>query len=204
MTTFDAGKADMLAGRFEFDGPFEEGGRWGLSAILRPTVSLERMSGELAELVGPGQWVHGPLALHFTVRTLEPYENEPDPRRAAGYVEALRKAAAGLPPVRIRLMGVNPHSRGVAVYGEAVDDTAKTLRARLSEELSARDAVVWDDSSRDTWYMNLMHFTRPPKDPEALVAWCAAQRALGVCETADPEIVRWRLTDTGIEAVTLS
>lgn len=111
---FAAGRRAVLAGDVRLERlPSSAGERWGVSAILRPAGRVvDRLAGlseSLGEIAGPGHWVHGAPAMHFTLRALEPYRLDvppEDPLRLL-YAAALREAVAGLPTVGIELRGVS-------------------------------------------------------------------------------------------------
>ncbi|MFD1537536.1 2'-5' RNA ligase family protein [Nonomuraea guangzhouensis] len=212
---FAAGRDALLSGRATHDRPMVEGAaRWGATTILRPAGTVLDRLAELAQqagaVAGPGHWAHGTDCLHVTLRSLEPYRSVipvDDPLRLA-YADALREAAAGLPPVPVELRGVSPHAGGVLVCGHPVDDTLVTLQKRFAHELAARGVRDFEHGRvRDRWYVSLVHFADPVPvtAAEAIVAWCdeRADLPIGVAELAAAEIVQAVHTGTGVRLDTL-
>ncbi|MBF8186803.1 hypothetical protein ITP53_13835 [Nonomuraea sp. K274] len=199
------GRTAILAGRTSHDIPMVEGAtRWGAAAVLRPTGEIvDRLTELAATIEAPGHWVHGGPALHVTLRSLEPYRDripEADPLRRA-YAEALKEAAADLPPARLRLAGVSPHQGGVLVCGHPEDDTLSIMWKRFAHALESRGIRDLEyGRTRDLWYVSLVHFTGPLTNPHELADWCDrhADTALGVAELPTAEIVKFTHTGTGI------
>ncbi|HUR04518.1 MAG TPA: hypothetical protein VM347_18380 [Nonomuraea sp.] len=234
---FAAGREALLSGRAIHDRPMVEGAaRWGAAAILRPVGTVLDRLVELAQqagtVAGPEHWAHGADCLHVTLRSLEPYRSvipADDPLRRV-YADALREAAAGLPPVRVVLRGVSPHAGGVLACGYPADDTLVTLQKRFAHGLAARGVRdVEHGWVRDRWYVSLVHFAEPDPDPgpdpdaqpdpqpdpvpepgsvttaEAIVGWCDERAGLpiGVAELSAAEIVQAVYTGTGVRLDTL-
>ncbi|MEO3875644.1 hypothetical protein ABGB18_43260 [Nonomuraea sp. B12E4] len=204
------GRAALLSGQATHDLPMVEGAqRWGLAAVLRPTGEvLDRLTGLSATIEAPGHWVHGRRTLHLTLRSLEPYRHEVpahDPLRRA-YACALAEAVAGLPPARVRLVGVSPHAGGVVACGYPQDDALGTMWRRLARGLAARGVKDLEhDRVRDRWYISLVHFAAPLADPHKIVEWCDAHAGtdFGVAELTRAEIVQYVHTGTSIRIESL-
>ncbi|MEW9554510.1 hypothetical protein [Nonomuraea sp. NPDC050783] len=195
------GRQAVLSGRATYDTPPVEGARrWGAAGVLRPRGEVvERLTALAATVDAPGHWVHGGATLHITFRSLEPYRADipaDDPLRRT-YAEVLAEAAAGLPPARLRLRGVSPHPGGVLVHGRPRDGTLEALRERFARGLESRGVRDLDHGRRrDLWYVSLVHFAGPLRDPGRIVAWCDAHAGadFGTAELASAEIVRFALT----------
>src|SRR5690606_40447623 len=134
----ERGRAAVLAGTHHRDGPLAEGGRWGISVVLRPdpaaAAALEALAGEAVAAAGGGHWPTGSAAtVHVTVLPLEPYrekvpDDDPD---VARYAAALRAAAARCGPVRLRFAGVSLSPAGVLAAAWPVDGAADRLAENL-------------------------------------------------------------------------
>lgn len=212
---FAAGRDALLSGRTTYDRPMVEGAaRWGATAILRPVGTvldrLSELAREAGTVAGPGHWAHGADCLHVTLRSLEPYRSvipADDPLRRS-YVDALREAAAGLPPVEVVLRGVSPHAGGVLAYGHPADDTLVTLQKRFAHGLAARGVRDLEHGRvRDRWYVSLVHFAEPVPvtSAEAIVGWCdeRADLPIGVAELAAAELAQAVHTGAGVRMDTL-
>ncbi|GAA5018121.1 2'-5' RNA ligase family protein [Actinopolymorpha pittospori] len=203
------GRAALAAGQVALDTPPEDGGRWGLTALLRPTgavlASLVDLADRASAVAGPGHWMHGATEVHLTIRTFEPHRRvigEDDPRLSR-YRQALAAAVVGLIPFHLRLRGLSPHPRGVAVLGEPVEETADLLRLRLWEALRSDETA--DGPPQRDWYANLVHFAAPVSCPADVVAWCDARADLdvGTLRFSDVEVVRWSWDGMRMRATTL-
>ncbi len=200
-----AGRARLLAGEVRPETPLTDGGRWGISAVLRPEgpvlADLADLAQQAAEVAGPGHWVHGPGELHLTVRSFEPFRAAvlPDDPLLATYAQALRDAASRVPPVRMELRGLSPHPGGVSVVAYPADGRADTLRARLHDALRAQGAPV-GPAPRTSWHLNLLHFAAGVPRPDRVVAWCDARSAyqVGTVRLPAVHLVRWRFDGTTI------
>jgi hypothetical protein len=203
-TTYDAkfdllftqGRDAVLAGTHHRDGPLVEGGRWGLSVVLRPdpatAARLAAVAAGAHALAGPQHWRTGSEATsHVTVLPLEPYRHDVpagDPH-VARYTSGLKAAAAASRPVRLRFDGLTLTRHSVMACAYPVDDTAETLAANLKDAIGRNQ---W--SERDIWYANLVHFAAAIYRPQELVDWVAARRRLdlGFARIDDVRLVGWR------------
>lgn len=209
---FVRGRAALLAGATTHERPLvEDAMRWGAAAVMRPggpvLAELTDLAKSVGGTAGAGHWVHGRESLHFTLRSLDRYRKvipDDDPRRLA-YAASLAEAVAGLPPVRIEVRGVSPHSGGVLAFGHPVDDTLTTLQRRFARSLRTRGAAEFEYWVRDRWYVSLVHFGTPVTDPEPIVAWCDehADVPIGLAEINAVEIVEAVPAGVGIRLNTL-
>lgn len=176
-----SGRAALLAGDNTYDRPLGETGRWGVSAVFRPTravlTRLAELSEQLHDVLGSGHahWIHGEGCLHATLRALELYRTDipPGDPHIQAYADALDDAVAGLPPLEFDARGVSPHQGGVLLLLSPRDKTLVTLQERYDQALHARDACRFDaEHRRDLWNIGLVHFTGPLTDKNSLVAWC--------------------------------
>jgi len=209
---FAEGRGALLGGTHQVQSAPEDGDpRWGVSAILRPDPdaarAVERAALEAAAIAGPGHWLPGAVATsHLTVRgRLEPYRAvipAGDPL-VARYAAALGKAAgSGPPPIRFTLTGLTLTPISVMACatpaGPAADDLANAFAARLA------DAGLPDvGRDADIWYVNLVYFTGPVRNPGALVDWVAARRATPITDlrVTDIQLTRWRYEGNGMVPV---
>jgi hypothetical protein len=88
----------------------------------------------------------------------------------------VNEAVKGMRPLRMRLRGLSPHPRGVAVVGHPCDDTADEIRSRLGTTLEQYGVASLETRPRTDWYANLLHFAVPVPDPPALVEWCDGRK----------------------------
>ncbi|MGP3964345.1 2'-5' RNA ligase family protein [Nonomuraea sp. 3N208] len=204
------GRAALLSGRATHDLPMVEGARrWGAAVVLRPEGEIvDRLTDLAATIQAPGHWVHGGRTLHVTLRSLEPYRDRipaDDPLRRT-YARALTEAATGLPPAKVRLKGVSPHRGGVLAYGHPEDDTLATLWKRFAHAMESRGVRDLEHGRiRDRWYVSLVHFAGPLRNPREIVEWCDAHvgAEFGVAELTSAEVVQFVLTGQGIRVRSL-
>jgi hypothetical protein len=201
---FDDASPLIRQGLHQRDSPSVEGGRWGVSVVLRPdpasAVNLERAMAEVEGLVGVGHFRTGTAgSVHFTVRVLEAY------RDAAGkedevvqrYARAMSRAAARqVGAIELELVGITLAPGSVMVCAHPVDDNADRFMDLLKDELGD-DAWREAEFTRDIWYANLLHFAADIAAPSELIEWVAQHRRLDlgrvVMDTA--ELVRFRYED---------
>jgi len=189
------GREAVLAGTHHRDGPLVDGGRWGISVVLRPdptaAAALEALAGEAAAAAGGGHWPTGSAAtVHVTVLPLEPYrEKVPDSDpKVVRYATGLRAAAARCGPVRLRFTGVSLSPVGVLAAAWPVDGAADRLAGHLKDTIGRNR---W--SERDIWYATLLHFTGEVRHPRRLVDWVAAHRRIDPVPTriTTVDLVAW-------------
>ncbi|MEE6258087.1 hypothetical protein [Plantactinospora sonchi] len=196
---FERGRAAVLAGSHHRDSPPVNGGRWGLSVVLRPDGASEARMAAIADealrVAGPAHWPTGaPEAVHLTVRAIEAHRSPlpaGDPLVARSGA-ALARAARDLPPIGFALRGLTLTPSGVMTCAYPVDPTADEFASRLGDELGDDDWFE-ADFNRNIWYATLVHFAGPVADPTALVEWVAARRqlSLGTVEVTAAELVRF-------------
>ncbi|MFF0336679.1 hypothetical protein ACFYUM_29325 [Streptomyces fimicarius] len=179
---FDQGRDALLSGDVpRQEPPLEDGGRWGLTVVLRPESSVarrrERITAEAMAVAGDSHWPTGAVvSSHFTIRTLERYRPNvsKDDERVLRYQAALRQASARVGTIRL--------AEGLASDG-------------------------WFEAgfTRDIWYSNLVHFTGLPENPQALVEWVAARRSLGLGASVHTfaDLVSWTFNGRHMEPATL-
>lgn len=208
---FEAGSRAILDGAHETDTPPVDGGpRWGMSVVVRPEpAAARRLAGlmqEAANLAGPGHWnTASRESSHFTVRALGPFRADagPDDAETVRCAEAMRRAAVGFGPLTFRLAGVTLTQGSVmacaAEAGTGDDAPAGRYAARLAAELGP-DGWYEDDFVRDLWYVNLIHFAGPVRDPAALVEWAREHRHVDLgTTTADRiDLIRWDFGGAGM------
>jgi len=197
---FDDASPLIRQGLHQRDSPSVEGGRWGVSVVLRPdpasAVNLERAMAEVEGLVGVGHFRTGTAgSVHFTVRVLEAY------RDAAGkedevvqrYARAMSRAARQVEVIELDLVGLTLTRGSVMACGYPVDDNADKFMDLLKDELGG-DAWREAGFRRDIWYANILHFGADIAQPAGLVKWVVDRRELdlgrAVMDTA--ELVRFR------------
>lgn len=146
---------------------------------------------------GPGHFRTGTAdAVHFTVRALELYRETVDDQAVRRYAEALGRAARGVGPIALDLVGLTLAPGSVMVCAQPVDDHADRLAQRLREELGD-DAWREAGCERDIWYASILHFAADIAAPSELVEWVAQRRDLdlGRTVTNTAELVRFRYED---------
>lgn len=200
---FARGREAVLAGTHHRDGPLVDGGRWGISVVLRPdpfaTAELEAVARDALQVAGGGHWPTGSAAtVHVTVLPLEPYrekvpDSDPDLTR---YVAGLHGAVARSRPVRLRFAGLTLSPVGVMACAYPDDDAADALAANLKHAIGR---TRWSD--RDIWYATMLHFAGPVRRPWRLVDWVAARRRLDPvpARIAKVDLVGWRSDADGAQ-----
>ena len=186
--------------------PAEGGMRWGVSALLRPdagaAASLEALAHAAAAVAGDGHWLTGVAgSSHLTMRALEyPREDiRDDDPCVARYAEALRTAAAGVRPLAFDVIGLTLTRLSVMACALPVDDAPDRLSAAYAAALGP-DGWLESGFRRDIWYLNVLHFAAPVRDPRALTDWIAARRASAPIRlrVSEVEIAAWRFTGSGM------
>src|SRR5581483_2064363 len=172
---FGQGRSAVLSGAHYRDTPPVDGGRWGLSVVFLPDSDamdrLAALTAEAMDIAGGEHWPTGaPHAVHFTVRAIQVHRCavQPDDPLEFRCAAALRRAAAGARPVRLRLAGLTLTPSGVMACAVPKDGAADAFAARLGDELGD-DGWFEAQFHRDIWYATLLHFTSDIADRQGLV-----------------------------------
>ena len=197
---FEQGRTAVLSGAHYQDTPPVDGGRWGLSVVFLPNADaadrLAAVTAEAMRVAGREHWPTGaPHAVHLTVRAIQVHRSvvSADDPLASRCEAALRRAAAGARPARLRLAGLTLTPSGVMACAFPEDNAADAFAGRLGDELGA-DGWFEAQYHRDIWYATLLHFTGEIPDRQGLVDWVAARRHLdlGVTRADEAELLRFR------------
>ncbi|HYO20715.1 MAG TPA: hypothetical protein VES02_18830 [Dermatophilaceae bacterium] len=198
---FDEAAPLIREHRHRIESPPVDGGRWPVSVVLRPDQAvarrLEQAMVDTEVFAGPGHFRTGAAdSVHFTVRALELYRESVDDRAVRRYAAALRRAARGVGPVALDLVGLTLAPGSVMVCAHPVDKSAARLMRRLSDELG-QDAWHEAGLDRNIWYATLLHFGTHIAEPSGLVEWVAQRRDLnlGRAVMEGAELVRFRYED---------
>ena len=207
VTTFDrlfAEAAPLIhQGRHQRDGPPMTGGRWPVSAVLRPDQScarrLEQAMTEVEAFAGPRHFRTGIAgSVHITVRVLEGYREAvgDDDDAVQRYARAMGRAAEEVGAVAFDLVGLTLTPGSVMACAYPVDDNADRFMDLLKAEL-AEDAWREAGFRRDIWYATILHFATDIAQPDELIEWVTQQRELdlGSTVTDTAELVRFRYED---------
>jgi hypothetical protein len=210
---FAEGAAAVAAGSHgRQEVPGAGGTRWGVSALLRPdpepAASLEVLTREAAAVAGDGHWLTGSAATsHLTVRAMEHPRDDirDDDPRVARYAAALGAAVVGVGPLRFDVVGLTLTPLSVMACALPVGDAPDRLSAGYAEALGP-DAWLEKGFRRDIWYLNILHFAAPVRDPQALIGWVADRRALPPIpiRVTEVEIATWQFTGTGMAPLRLA
>ncbi|NUR63616.1 MAG: hypothetical protein HOV87_33890 [Catenulispora sp.] len=213
---FAKGASAVLGGEHGIEVPPEQGGRrYGVSAVLRPdpqaAAAIEAVARDAAAVAGAGHWLTGAAdSSHLTMRALEWPRGEQvgseDPC-VERYVAALRTALVGIGPLEFTVTGLTLTTLSVMACALPVGDAPDRLSAAFAEALGP-DAWFEHDLGfhRGIWYLNVLHFAAPIRQPRALVDWVAERRTGTPVPVRVPEveIVAWRFTGAGMTPVRLA
>lgn len=209
---FERGRDAFLSGEVPCQKPpLDGGGRWGITAVLRPDPSvarrMERATAEAMAVAGDSHWPTGAaISSHFTIRTLENYRSlvPRGDERVMRYQAALRQASARVGSIRLELTGLTLTPASVMLCASPSGPAVERLAEYLAEEL-ADDGWFEAGFNRDIWYSNLVHFNGLPADPRALVEWVAARRNLdlGMSVHTRADLVAWKFDNRHMVPVTL-
>lgn len=201
---FERGRDALLSGEVPCqEPPLDGGGRWGITVVLRPDPSaarrMERVTAEAMAVAGNSHWATGSaISSHFTIRTLENYRSfvPTGDERVKRYQTALRQASVRVGSIRLELSGLTLTPASVMLCASPSGPTAERFAEYLAEEL-ADDAWFEAGLNRDIWYSNLVHLTRLPADPAALVEWVAARRNLDLGSSVHTcaDLVAWKFNN---------
>lgn len=205
--TLAAAERALAAGTYHPDTPPVDGApRWGISVVIRvdgPVRDrLARVLADLRALRRSPHLVYRPADLHCTVRSLEGHQRVIPPGRARRHADRIVEAAAGLPPLRLRVRGLGGSPGGLFACGYPTP-ALRTLRVRLGE-LAAVDRATGAagvpggdaDRIRDTAHVSLLVFAGPVvAEPELLGHLAAHQQTeFGVLDVGHLSVVRYDWT----------
>ena len=96
---------------------------------------------------------------------------------------------------------MNSYMACAAPTDAAPDNLVQDLTAALSAEGCGHAG-----RAPNIWYLNLVYFTGPVRDPHGLVEWVAARRETKVTDVLveDIQLVRWRHIGDGMIPVVLA
>lgn len=207
MTTFDRLFAEATPliqhGLHQRDSPPVDGGRWGVSVVLRPDHAcaerLEQAMIEAEALAGQGHFRTGMAgSVHFTARVLELYRETvgKEDEAVSRYVGAMGRAAGEVGAIGLDLVGLTLAPGSVMACAHPVDDNADRFMDLLKDELGD-DAWSEAGFTRDIWYANILHFAADIAAPAKLVEWVADRRDLdlGRALMDTVELARFRYQD---------
>jgi hypothetical protein len=198
---FTEGVPALLSGTHRRDSPPVDGGRWPVSVIARPPLTvrsrLEAIMGEAVRYAGSGH-VHTGLrdSTHVTIRALEPFRGAAtaDDPIVLQWERALRATAAATSPFSLTFTGITLSAGAVLAQLEPQDEQPWQLLDRFRSELGS---LAWFEDQwmrRNIWYCSLLHFTTDVVDPAGLIGWATAMRECSPLsfEVTALELVRFR------------
>jgi hypothetical protein len=181
---FAASAPLVLSGRHQRDVVPADGGRWGVTAVLRvpddAATVLAALTEAAAATAGPGHFRTGhPDAVHVTVRAFEAYREaaRPDDPFLRRCIDAVGRVAARTPPVRLRVTGVTLAPIAVMAQVEPADGVFAAMTADLAAELGD-DASFERPGARSIAHSTLLHLADDVLEPRGLVDWVAAHRSV--------------------------
>lgn len=207
---YEQGRTALTEGRLRREVPPVDGGRRGISVIVRPTEpamsALVDLAAEAAARAGGAHWVHDRRSIHMTVQAHEPHSTRDlaGDQRVHTYASVLDDAAAATPPFTVEYRGVAPHFGGVPAFVEQ-PQSLRLLRKRLLAALQAHEVVDLEANfDRDLWYCGLLHFAAVPDVPR-LLDWAEENRhrEIGESHCGTAELVKWHYNGRGVETETL-
>ncbi|GAA4905751.1 hypothetical protein LX16_3465 [Stackebrandtia albiflava] len=199
-----AARRAVAAGDITTDRIPRPGGRWGISAILRPGEPLRSRLHEsataAARFAGAGHWVHHPETLHVTLRAFEPHRRLPDPAAdpaVARYRAALAAACRVLPPMAVTASGMTVHRGGLLAFVHGRANGLARLDVTLTTELGRHGVTDWQVEvgfRRNFHHINVIHFTGPVSEMDRLTDWSDRHADLdfGTDVLHTVELVAWR------------
>lgn len=211
---FAEGRQALLSGTYKLESaPAEGGRRWGIGVTLRPdpaaAQAIEQLAIAAAGVVGDNHWLAGAVrSSHLTLRRgLEPYRSSvpaEDPH-VARYAAAMRAAISGIGPLRFAVTGLTLTPISVMACAAPADTVPDDLAQAYSAALSA-EGCGQAGLTPDIWYFNLVYFTGPIRDAQALIEWVTERREAKVANVlvTDIQLVRWRYTSTGMVPIVLA
>jgi hypothetical protein len=193
--------------------PVEGAPRWGIGVVLRPDPvaahAIEQVAVEAAALVGGKHWLPGAVrSSHLTLRRgLEPYRSfvPHEDSRVARYMAAMRSATGDVRSLRFAVTGLTLTPISVMACATPGDAAPDNLVQDLAAALRA-EGCGQAGRAPDIWYLNLVYFTGPVRDPHGLVEWVAARRETKVTDVLveDIQLVQWRHMGDGMIPVVLA
>jgi hypothetical protein len=211
---FTEGRHALLSGTYQPGSvPADDGPRWGIGAALRPDAAaaqaIERVAVAAACVVGDNHWLAGAVhSSHLTLRGgLEPHRPSVpagDPL-VARYAAAMHAAVSSTGPLRFAVTGLTLTTRSVMACATPADTAADDLAQAFSTALSA-EGCGQAGYTPAIWYFNLVYFTGPVRDADALIEWVMERRETKVADVlvTDIQLVRWRHTSTGMMPAVLA
>jgi 2'-5' RNA ligase len=183
--------------------------RWGVSALLRASISeplrsLARAAQEIGQAAGDHQVVYGVQDLHVTVRSIEGFREDitPDDPAVERYAQIIEEEVLGDRAFPIRFRGVAPTRSGVIAPGFPADRALQRLRERLHPRLAAEAIVTGPESRapRRLVHASLLLFTDALADPTRTVATLESYRSsdFGIVIFDRIDLVRYERTPTEV------
>ena len=211
---FAEGRRALVTGTHKVESaPVEGRPRWGIGVVLRPDPvaahAIEQAAVEAAAVAG-GEHSAGPRRAQLAS----------DPPQGPGTLQ-VTGPARGSAHRQVRGRHVRRCRRRplVAVcrdwphldpgVSDGVCRSAGAAPGKLAQDLTAAlraEGCGHAGRAPDAWYVNLVYFTGPVRDPRGLVEWVAARRAAKVTDllVADIQLVRWRHIGDGMIPVVLA
>jgi hypothetical protein len=211
---FTEGREAVLTGTHQVESePANGRPRWAIGAVLRPDAqaaqAIEQVAKAAAGIVGRNYWLAGAASSsHLSLRRhLESRRRLvlPADPLVARYAAALRVAVQDIGPIRFTINGLTLTPVSVLASAAPADGAADELAAAFGAALLAEGC--WDAGiTPNIWYVNLVYFTGPIRDPRHLVAWVAARRHMEITELQvnGIQIVRWGYTGSGMVPIVLA
>ena len=200
------GERAVLAGEHTCEPPPRDGApRWPLSIVMMPppdaAETVSALTRTAMELAGSHHLRSGDAGYaHITVRALENRRRvASDDPFAIRCAAALDRACSKYPPLSMRLGRVVVTPGGVLATLSPTSLDADRFRGyAIGEELGVdafREGVV---SSRDLWYVSLLHFRGRINRPDELVAWTRHRLAPAVWTFHTASICTYHVTETAM------
>ena len=117
----------------------------------------------------------------------------------------MRVAVRDIRPIRFTITGLTLTPVSVMASAAPADGAADQLAAAFDAALLA-EGCSDAGTMPGIWYVNLVYFTGPIRDPPHLVAWVAARRQMEITElqVTGMQIVQWDYTGTGMVPAVLA
>lgn len=172
----------------------ERDNRMSVALVLRPAQPVREQIGQaLTRLraAHPELYYYPADDLHITV--LDLLAGRPGlvcpPELAEGYAQAIRQAAAGLPPIRARFAGFTASGSALLVKGYPGPEL-EALRQRVRAALRAQGLPLEERYETRSCHITAVRFPCPIADPAALVRRLDEMAALsfGECTISKLEL----------------